>query len=47
MPLTARHLDKYYDEVFAKKYGNSMVDLYILAGVTTFAFITIFLISTR
>jgi hypothetical protein len=47
MPLTAKHLDKYYDEQFNKKYGNSLTDLYILVGVTTFAFISIFLISVK
>jgi len=47
MVLTARNLEKYYDEQFNKKYGNSLNDLYILIGVTTFAFISIFLISVR
>jgi hypothetical protein len=47
MALTVRHLDKYYDEEFNKKYGNSLNELYILAGVTTGAFIAILLISTR
>jgi hypothetical protein len=47
MTLTVNHLGKYYDEQFSKKYGNSLNDLYLLAGVTTFAFITLLLISTR
>ena len=47
MALTVKHLDKYYDEQFNKKYGKSLTDLYILVGVTTFAFITIFLISMK
>ena len=47
MTLTVRHLDKYYDEQFNKKYGNSLTDLYVLVGVTTFAFIAMVLISTR
>jgi hypothetical protein len=47
MPLTVKNLDKYYDEVFEKKYGKSMNDLYILVGVTTLAFITLVIISTK
>jgi hypothetical protein len=47
MPLTAKHLDKHYDEVFEKKYGNSMTDLYILVGVTTVAFLTITILSLK
>jgi hypothetical protein len=47
MPLTAKHLDKYYDEVFEKKYGNSMNDLYILVGVTTLAFIALVVIVSK
>lgn len=47
MTLTVRHLDKYYDEVFEKKYGNSMNDLYILVGVSTVAFLTIVILSLK
>jgi len=47
MALTVKHLDKYYEEEFNKKYGNSLNDLYILATVATTAFIAILLISTR
>jgi hypothetical protein len=47
MTLNVKHLGKYYDEQFNNKYGNSLNDLYLLAGVTTFAFIAILLISTR
>jgi hypothetical protein len=47
MVLTVKHLDKYYDEVFEKKYGSSMTDLYILVGVTTLAFITLVVISAK
>lgn len=47
MPLTIKHLDKYYDEVFEKKYGKSMNDLYILVGVSTVAFLTIVILSLK
>lgn len=47
MALSVKHLDKYYDEVFEKKYGNSMKDLYILVGITTVAFLTITILSLK
>jgi hypothetical protein len=47
MPLTVKHLGKYYDEQFNKKYENSLNDLYILVGVSTFAFISLILIVSR
>lgn len=47
MALTVKNLDKYYDEVFEKKYGKSMNDLYILVGVTTVAFLTVVILSLK
>ncbi len=47
MTLTVKHLDKYYDEVFEKKYGKSINDLYILGGVVSFAFLTVIILSLK
>jgi hypothetical protein len=47
MALTVKHLDKYYDEVFAKKYNNSFNDLYVLVGVVTVAFLTVTILSLK